>query len=82
MKSWLVLTVLLSVLVICVQLKGGGGGRGGGGFRSLSSRSEGRGNSVSYSGYKGKKRGGTLKKTAANGATEFVGYKITRLKAT
>ena len=71
MKSWLVLTVLLSVLVICVQLKGGGGGRGGG-FRSSSSS----GNSVSYSGYKGKKRGGTLKKTAANGATEFVGYKV------
>ena len=75
MKSWLVLTVLLSILVTCAQLKGGCGGRGGG-FRSSSSRSGGRGNRVSYSGYKGKKRGGTLKKTAANGATEFVGYKV------
>ena len=68
------LTVLLAVLVICVHSKGGKGGRGfgRGGFRS-SSRGGGR---SSYSGYKAKKRGSTLKKAAAIGATAFVGYQV------
>ena len=81
------LTVLLSVLVICVHSRGGGGGGGGGGrgggfrgggFRS-SSRGGGRGR-TSYSGYKGgKKSGGTLKKAAVIGATAFVGYQVCRV---
>ena len=77
------LTLLLSVLVICVHSRGGGRGgggggrgggfgRGGGGFRS-SSRG---GVRSSYSGYKAKKSGGTLKKAAAIGATAFVGYQV------
>ena len=73
MRSWLVLTVLLSVLVICVHSRGGGkggGGRGGGFGRG------GRGRSGGYSGYKAKKRGSTLKKAAAIGATAFVGYQV------
>ena len=78
------LTLLLCVLVICVQGgkvgggkgRGGGYGRGGGGFRS-SSRSGGRNGRSSYSGYKAKKsRGSTLKKAAAIGATAFVGYQV------
>ena len=79
----MVLTLLLSVLVICVHSRGGGRGgggggrgggfgRGGGGFRS-SSRGGGR---SSYSGYKAKKGGSTLKKAAAIGATAFVGYQV------
>ena len=90
------LTVLLSVLVICVHSCNSDGGRGKGAAWTRSGGSEGSGRGAawtrsggsegsgrgeawtrsSYSGYKAKKGGSTLKKAAAIGATAFVGYQV------
>ena len=75
------LTVLLSVLVICVHSCNSDGGRGKGAAWTRSGGSEGSGRGAAwtrsgYSGYKAKKGGSTLKKAAAIGATAFVGYQV------